>query len=124
MLKKILFVEDEPDQIMMFKMRLEANDFEVITARDGEEGLKKLYDERPDLVLLDIIMPRMDGYEVCRRIKGNPETKDIPILIISASGVEDAEAKCLAAGAYDYIRKPCESNELVAKIKKALAGNK
>jgi len=118
--KKILFIEDEPDQIMMFKMRLEANGYKVITAMDGEEGLKKVFEEKPDIVLLDVIMPKVDGYEVCRRMKTSDVTSHIPILIISASGVGNAEERCLAAGADDYIRKPCESEDLLVKIKKLI----
>lgn len=118
--KKILFIEDEPDQIMMIKMRLEANNYEFVSAPDGEEGLKKAFEIKPDLVLLDLVMPKMDGYEVCRRLKKDPETSNIPILLITASGARDIEEKCIEAGANACIKKPCESKELLAKIKKLL----
>lgn len=116
-MKKILFIEDEPDLITLIKTRLEANDFEVVTAADGEEGLKKVYEERPSLVLLDVIMPKMDGFEVCRRLKSDPEVAGIPVVIITASGVRDVEKKSFEAGAQGFIRKPFEPTDLLWKIK-------
>lgn len=122
MSKKILFIEDEPDQIMMVSMRLEANGYQIISANNGEEGLKLAQKEKPDLVLLDLVMPKMDGSEVCRHLKQDAETKKIPIIIITASGVKNLEEKCLKSGAEDVIRKPFESADLVAKIR-ALLGD-
>ena len=78
--KKILLIEDEPYQVMMVKFRLEANNYDFISACDGEEGLKKACEEKPDLILLDLFMPIIDGYEVCQRLKKNPKTKNIPII--------------------------------------------
>ena len=120
MKKKILFIEDEPEQIMMVSLRLEAHDYKIISAGNGEEGLKKAEKENPNLILLDLVMPKMDGAEVCRRLKENPRTKDIPVIIITASGVKNLEQKCLALGAKDIIRKPFESADLVNKVKALL----
>lgn len=117
--KRILLVEDEPDYIMMIKMRLEASGYEVTSAIDGEEGLKKAR-EKPDLVLLDIVMPKVDGLSLCKTLKDNPKTKEIPIIIITASGVMDLAEKCIDAGADDHIIKTCESKELLDKIAKYL----
>lgn len=116
--KKIIFIEDEPDQIMMVKIRLEASDFEFISAMDGKEGLEMVHKESPDLILLDAVMPKMSGFEVCRRLKQDTQTKDIPVIMITASGARDIDRKCLACGADEVIRKPYESITLVAKIKK------
>jgi len=107
----------------MMKFRLEANNFDFISAGDGEEGLKKAYEEKPDLILLDLIMPKIDGYEVCRRLKQSPE-KNIPIIILTASTAsigQELMKKCLNCGADDYLIKPFESADLVAKIKALLA---
>ncbi|MDO9543031.1 MAG: response regulator [Kiritimatiellia bacterium] len=115
--KKILLIEDEPSQVMMIKFRLEANNFDFLAACDGEEGLKKARAEKPDLILLDLIMPKINGYEVCRRLRQNPETKNIPVIILTASVGNDVNEKSLACGANDCLIKPFESAELVAKIK-------
>ena len=115
-MKKILFIEDEVDQIEMVRMRLEMSGFEFISAIDGQEGLKKVKEEKPDLILLDIIIPKMDGYQVCAYLKDNPQTKDIPVIMITAAGEKNIETKCRACGADDIIFKPYESKELVKKI--------
>ena len=122
-MKKILFIEDEFDQIRMLKIRLEASGFEFISAMDGEEGLWKAQREKPDLILLDIVIPKLDGYEVCKRLKQSPDTKNIPIIILSASGLKDVEESCLTIGADDFVRKPYNSEGLVSKIKLFLNEN-
>lgn len=115
--KKVLFIEDEQGQINVIKLRLEGSGFDFVSASDGEEGLKKIVEEKPDVILLDLIMPKMDGYEVCLRAKENPATRSIPILIITASGAKDLEEKCLEAGAKGVIMKPYDSKELVNLIR-------
>ena len=115
--KKILLIEDEPYQIMMIKFRLEANNFDFVAACDGEEGLKKAHEEKPDLILLDLVMPKIDGYEVCRRLRRNPETENTPIILFTASAGKSIIEKCPACGANDYIIKPFEAADLLAKIK-------
>lgn len=120
MAKKILFIEDEPDQIMLIQTRLESRGFEFISALDGEDGLKKVEKEEPDLILLDVVMPKMDGLEVCRRLKKNPTIAKIPIIMITASGDKNIEQNCLAAGADTCVMKPYNSEDLVAKIKNLL----
>jgi DNA-binding response OmpR family regulator len=121
MSEKILFIEDEPDQIMMLRMRMKSYGFEIISALDGEEGLNRAFQEKPDLILLDLIMPKMNGLEVCQRLKENSETRSIPIIILTASGGKDVEEKSQAAGADDCIRKPYDSGQLVARIKALIA---
>jgi CheY-like chemotaxis protein len=115
-MKKILFIEDEEDQIMMVKTRLEACGYAVVTAVDGEEGIKKTHEEKPDLILLDIVMPKVNGYEVCDRLKKDPRTRGIPIIVVTASGVKNLEEKCLALGVEEIIRKPYESAYLAERI--------
>ncbi len=119
-MKKILYVEDEQDQIMMVREFLEAKGYELISADNGEEGLRKAQGEKPDLIFLDHFLPKIKGYEVCRRLKENPETKHIPVIIITASGVKYASDQCRDAGADEYIRKPYELDELIAKVKRRL----
>ena len=121
MAKKILFIEDEPDQIMMLQTRLEANGFQVISAPNGEEGIKKVREEKPDLILLDIVMPKMNGYEVCKCLKGNPNTSHIPIIAVTASGAKELEEKCRSTGINDIVKKPYESADLLNKIKRLLS---
>ena len=115
--KKILFIEDEPDQIMMISLRLEKSGYAVISSMDGEQGLKKAVAENPDLILLDVIMPNMDGFEVARRLRENPVTRHIPIISTTAAGMDDVERQCIAAGADDCVRKPYDSANLLEKIK-------
>lgn len=118
--KKILFIEDESDQIMMISLRLEKNGYEVISSVDGEDGLQRASTEKPDLILVDVIMPGIDGFEVCRRLRKNPVTKRIPIISTTAAGADDVEHQCLAAGADDCVRKPYDSADLLMKIKRLL----
>lgn len=120
MAKKILFIEDEPDQRTIIEVRLRAAGYDVITAGDGEEGLAKTRLARPDLILLDIVIPKHDGFEVCAILKGDPETKKIPIIMLTAYGADRVEEKSFAAGADDCISKPYEPQELLQKIKSFL----
>lgn len=118
--KKILFIEDEPDQILMISLRFEKSGYEVISSMDGLEGLKKAAAEKPDLILLDVIMPGIDGLEVCRRLRKNPATKHIPVITTTAAGMDDVEHECRTAGADDCVRKPYDSADLLLKIKRLL----
>jgi CheY-like chemotaxis protein len=118
--KKILFIEDEPDQVMMISLRLEKSGYEVISSMDGEEGLKMVVKEKPDLILVDVIMPGIDGFEVCRRIRKDPMTKHIPIISTTAAGMDDVEHQCITAGADDCVRKPYDSADLLMKIHRLL----
>jgi len=120
MAKRILFIEDEVDIVMLMQTRLETHGYKMLSAFNGEEGLKMAREKNPDLILLDKIMPKMDGLEVCQRLKSDPKTKDTPIIIVSASGGKDLPERCLAAGADDLIIKPFEAEELLAKIKALL----
>jgi CheY-like chemotaxis protein len=118
--KKVLFVEDEPDQITMITLRLEKSGYEVVSCSDGETGLKKAVEEKPDLILLDVILPGMDGLEICRLLRANPVTRAIPVISTTAAGADDVERSCLAAGANACVRKPYDSVDLLAKIKRLI----
>ncbi|MFA5167501.1 MAG: response regulator [Candidatus Omnitrophota bacterium] len=118
--KKILFIEDEPDQVMMISLRLEKNGYEVISSMDGEEGFKMAIREKPSLILVDVVMPGIDGFEVCRRLRKDPATKHIPIISTTAAGMDDVERQCITAGADDCVRKPYDSADLLRKIHRLL----
>ncbi len=118
--KRILVIEDELDLVPMVKARLEANGFEVLTAFDGEEGLKKAQEEHPDLILLDIMLPKLDGYQVCRKLKEDSRFQRIPILLFTARKSDTEEQRGLECGADGYLYKPYTPKELFEKIQSAL----
>lgn len=115
---KILVAEDERDIRELINFTLRLNGYEVVLASDGEEALELALKEYPDLVLLDIRMPRMNGYEVCQLIKGNEATKHIPVVFLTAKGQESEVEQGLNAGATDYILKPFSPDQLVARLEK------
>uniref|UniRef100_A0A7V2ZMQ1 Response regulator n=1 Tax=Ignavibacterium album TaxID=591197 RepID=A0A7V2ZMQ1_9BACT len=119
-MKRILVIDDLPENVFMLQDRLEHEGYEVITAYNGSTGIEKALSELPDLILLDVMMPDITGIEVCRRLVNNPTTKDIPIILVTAkSGAEDTK-EGLEAGAFDYIKKPFNRIELLARVKSAL----
>jgi CheY-like chemotaxis protein len=116
--KKILVVDDEPDVVSLIERTLRADGFQVLSAYDGIGALDLVTREKPDLILLDIMMPMMSGYEVCEQLKSNPQTQDIPILCLSSAHAPEARAQGMRAGAVDLITKPFFPAELVAQIKR------
>jgi len=92
----------------------------VISAMDGEEGFKMAIREKPSLILVDVVMPGIDGFEVCRRLRKDPATKHIPIISTTAAGMDDVERQCITAGADDCVRKPYDSADLLRKIHRLL----
>ena len=122
---KILYVEDNDDNVYMLKMRLELLDeFEVLTAEDGEKGCKMAAAERPDIILMDLEMPVVDGWEATRRLRGNPQTRDIPIIALSAHALAGERDKAIATGCQEFDSKPIEFDRLVATVRRILAGLK
>ena len=116
---RILYVEDNEDNVYMLKMRLELTDeFEVLVAEDGEKGCKVAAAEQPDLILMDLELPVVDGWEATRRLKGNPQTRDMPVIGLSAHALAGEREKALAAGCEDFDTKPVEFDQLLAKIRK------
>ncbi|WP_337871709.1 response regulator [Ignavibacterium sp.] len=119
-MKKILVIDDLPENVFMLQDRLEHEGYEVITAYNGSTGIEKALSELPDLILLDVMMPDITGIEVCRRLVNDPVTKNIPIILVTAKSGADDTKEGLEAGAFDYIKKPFNRTELLARVKSAL----
>ena len=122
---KVLYVEDNDDNVYMLKMRLELlDDFEVMTAEDGEKGCAMALAEQPDIILMDLEMPGVDGWEATRRLKADPQTRDIPIIALSAHALAGSRERALAAGCDEFDTKPVEFERLVATLRRLLANHK
>ena len=117
----ILYVEDDSEQVLMMRMYLEKKNFTLVIAEDGREALDKIKNLRPDLILLDLFMPRLDGFGVMRAIKSNPQTAPIPIIILSAWPTSENRRRAEEAGAVDFVAKPYEPAYLALLIEKHLA---
>jgi len=118
---KIMVVDDEPDVVDLVKLVLESDGFDVVTAYSGKECLEKLEKATPDLILLDIMMPQMDGWEVYSRLRGNPRTKDIPVAMLTAKSQSiDKMIGLHVVKVDDYITKPFGRSELLERVKKIL----
>lgn len=122
MANKILVVDDEPNIVLSLEFLMKHAGFQVQTASDGEAALAAITAEPPDLVLLDVMMPRKNGYEVCQAIRANPDWKAIRIIMLTAKGREVEREKGLALGADDYITKPFSTQEVVERVRELLAG--
>ena len=122
MASKILVVDDEPNILLSLEFLMKHAGFQVRTASDGDAALAAVATEVPDLVLLDVMMPRRDGYEVCQAIRQNPALANVKIIMLTAKGRDVEREKGLALGADDYIIKPFATQELVNKVKELLAG--
>lgn len=118
MAKKILVVEDSPTEMNLITASLKDEGYELITAADGEEALEKAHQERPDLIVLDIILPKKNGFQVCRQLKTAPDTKDIKILMLSSKSQDTDRFWGLKQGADEYMTKPFEQEELLANVAK------
>ena len=118
---RILVVDDEAHIVMILKDSLEFSGFQVTTAYNGEEALDSVYKERPDLIVLDIGMPKLDGWEVCRRLKSSADTRDIPVIILTAYAQMSDKKKGATLGAERFISKPCDLTYLVEEINALLA---
>jgi two-component system phosphate regulon response regulator PhoB len=117
---KILVIEDEPDILEVIQYNLEREGHKVIACRNGELGLSRIRTDNPDLVILDLMLPGMDGVEVCRQVKADPITSAIPVIMVTAKGEESDVVLGLGIGADDYIAKPFSPRELVARVKVVL----
>ena len=116
----VLIVEDEPPLVELLSYNLEKAGFQIHIARDGEEALLAVEERKPDLILLDWMLPYVSGIEICRRIRRNPETRKVPIIILTARGEENDRIRGLEAGADDYVVKPFSPSELVARVRAVL----
>jgi CheY-like chemotaxis protein len=119
---KVLYIEDNDDNVYMLKMRLELlGDFEVLAAEDGQKGCEMAATEQPDIILMDLEMPVIDGWEATRRLKGNPQTRDIPVIVLSAHTLAGEREKAIAAGRDEFDATPIEFDRLVATLRRLLA---
>lgn len=116
-MKKILIIEDDDHIIELLKFNVESNGYAVSIAMDGHEGLNKAVNELPDLILLDLMLPGIDGIDICNKLKNKDRTKDIPIIMLTAKGHETDKILGLEIGADDYITKPFSVRELMTRIK-------
>jgi DNA-binding response OmpR family regulator len=117
---RVLIVEDEPHILLSLEVLLERAGYATISARDGEEGLRLIRQLRPDVVLLDVMMPKRNGYEVCQAVKADPELRAIPVIMLSAKGQEVEVLKGLDLGATAYVTKPFGNVEVLEAIRAAL----
>ncbi len=117
---KVLVIDDEPDFVDLIKMILKKEGYTVFIAHDGLEGINKVFDVKPDLVVLDLNMPKMNGYEVCKKIRENYSFKDIGVLMLTVRTLEQDYIQGFACGSDDYMLKPFIAKEFLARIKNLL----
>ena len=118
--KKILLVDDSSTVLLMERMILSKNDYDVVTARDGVEGVEKARSEHPDLILMDVVMPRMDGFEAVRQLRQEEETREIPVIMVTTRGELSSVENGYASGCNEYVTKPINGLELLAKVRSCL----
>jgi len=118
---KVLIVDDEPDVVALLEHTLRSEGFDVVKAYDGIAALDLVGTEKPDLILLDIMMPMMSGYEVCQQLKANPQTQAIPVIFLTSAHTPDARHRSREAGADTLVLKPFSAAELVAQIRRSLS---
>lgn len=112
---KVLLIEDEKELLELYKLKLSLDDYDVLTSENGQEGLKLAWSQNPDLIFLDIKMPEMDGFEVLKKLRENPKTKDVPIIILSNFDEQEMVEKGLSLGANEYLVKSAFSPDEVSK---------
>lgn len=120
--KSILVVEDEPNIVLSLQFLMKKEGFDVRVANDGEEALAAVQTAAPDLILLDVMIPKRDGFDVCQTIRSNPEWASIYIIMLTAKGREVDREKGIALGANDYVTKPFSTRELIVKVRQVLNG--
>lgn len=119
-MKRILVIDDLPENVFMLQDRLEHEGYKVLTAYNGKSGIEKAQNELPDLILLDVMMPDINGFEVCKTLVNDSRTSDIPIILVTAKTDAEDIKEGLESGAYDYIKKPINKIELLARVKSEL----
>src|SRR5688572_23017731 len=117
MVQSVLVVDDEPSILLALEFMMRGAGFDVRTAADGEEALRAIAERKPDLLLLDVMMPPPDGFGVCRRVRAEPRWRDIKIIMLTARGRDAERERGLAMGADDYVTKPFSTRELMAKVR-------
>ena len=118
--KKVLIADDEQNIVISLEFLMKREGFEVVVANDGEEAIRRIRADQPDLVLLDVMMPKKSGFEVCQEVKSDPALGGVRILMLTAKGRDTEVAKGLALGADDYMTKPFSTRELVDKVRSML----
>jgi DNA-binding response OmpR family regulator len=119
--QSVLIVDDEPNILLSLQFLMKKAGYEVRTAKDGEEALAEISRAAPDLVLLDVMMPKIDGFSICGRIRANPEWEDVRIIMLTARGRDVEREKGLALGADDYITKPFSTKDAIERVEAVLA---
>ena len=118
--KSVLIVDDEPNVLLSLQFLMKKGGYQVRTAKDGEEALAEITRALPDLILLDVMMPKIDGFSICERIRANPQWKDLRIIMLTARGREIEREKGMALGADDYITKPFSTKEAIERVEAVL----
>jgi DNA-binding response OmpR family regulator len=116
--KKILIIEDDPSVLKATSYILEKEGYQVLTAQDGLDGLKKAKQDNPDLLILDVMLPGIDGFEICHSLRNEPQTAELPIIMFSAKGQESDKATGLKVGANEYLVKPVDREVLINTVAK------
>ena len=119
--EKILVIEDDPTALRLLEYTLAGEGYRVLTATNGLAGIRKAQDEQPDLIILDVMLPGLDGFEICHRLRMEPQTAQLPILMLSAKAQESDKATGFKVGADDYLTKPADPSEIVRRVKNLLA---
>ena len=122
MQQRILIVDDSQTTLMMERMIMKGEPYELLTARNGKEAVEVAAAERPDLILLDVVMPVMDGFEACRILRQQEATKSIPVIMVTTKGEEGHVEEGYACGCTDYVTKPINASELLSKVRSCLGG--
>jgi len=118
--KKILLVDDSPTVLLMERMILAKNQYDVVEARDGQEGLELARAEQPDLILMDVVMPRLGGFDAVQRLRQEDLTRDIPVIMVSTRGELESVESGYVSGCNDYVTKPIDVLELLTKVRNCL----
>lgn len=119
---RILIVDDSPTEIHVLKTMLEKNGFDIISADSGEAGIETARAEKPDLILMDVVMPGLNGFQATRQLTNDPETSTIPVIIVTTKNQETDKVWGLRQGAKEYITKPVDESDLIKKINSTIAG--
>ncbi len=122
--KKILVVDDSKTSLFLQRTILRKESYEVVTAQDGEEGVSKTLTEKPDLVLMDVVMPKMDGFQAVKKLRAEPATRDIPVIMVTTRGEGPNVETGFESGCNDYVTKPVDPLELLTKVKGCLYGRR
>ena len=120
--KKILLVDDSSTVILMEKMILSKGPYDLVVAKDGQEGVEKAVAEKPSLILMDVMMPRLNGFDACRRLRSQSDTAAIPVIMVTTRGEAESLSSGREAGCTDYVTKPINGAELLSKVRAHLGG--